>query len=242
MRASPASDGRRPTVDPGEIVGPTADPAKNALILPRRRDVDMGKVSVGLRGWRFEESEIFDADGEFKPLDEIPEEPREQLVRLTKLVEEPCDACYLEYGEEELYRANQATIVYGEPMGEILLCDDHEADFLYWFREDGGSEHKGEETFADRFHEWYAAGNRAPEGYGGLEHVESNPEALPDPPGQQEVQERLEADFEGRRIDIRSYASDGDGDDDLDPDDRLSPDEVSDADVDLSTEYPSADR
>jgi hypothetical protein len=39
----------------------------------------MAKVSVGLRGWRFDEEEIFTDDGELKPLDEIPEEPRESL-------------------------------------------------------------------------------------------------------------------------------------------------------------------
>ncbi|MFO7923096.1 MAG: hypothetical protein R6U58_05330 [Bacteroidales bacterium] len=46
-------------------------------------------MSVGLRGWRFDEEEIFTDDGELKPLDEIPEEPRERLFRLVSLVEEP---------------------------------------------------------------------------------------------------------------------------------------------------------
>ena len=64
----------------------------------------MAKVSIGLRGWRFEESEVFTDDDEFKPLDEIPEGPRERLARLTYLVEEPCDACYLVHGESELER------------------------------------------------------------------------------------------------------------------------------------------
>jgi hypothetical protein len=201
----------------------------------------MSKVSVGLRGWRFEESEIFDEDGEFKPLEEIPEEPRERLVRLQKLVEEPCDACYIEHGEENLHRATPAEVVYGEPLGELLLCHDHEPDFLYWFREAGGSDHRGSAAFADRFHEWYAAGNRAPEGYGGLEHVDADPEGLPDPPGQNEIQERIEAGFEGRRIDIRSYVEDEEAAAEREAD-RIDEEEIAESDLDLSTDYPRADR
>jgi len=66
-----------------------------------------------------------------------PEEPRERLVRLVGLVEEPCDVCYLEHGEAEVHRCNQARIVYGEPNGEVLLCPEHEPDLIYWFREGG---------------------------------------------------------------------------------------------------------
>jgi len=167
----------------------------------------MAKVSIGLRGWRFEEADIFDEDGEFKALEEMPEDPRERLVRLTYICEEPCDACYLEHGEENVSRARPATIVYGEPHEEVLLCDQHEADFLYWFREAGGSELRGEEEFRDAFHEWFADGGRAPEGYGGLEHVDTDTDALPDPPSPQEVHERLNEDFDGREIDILDYAS-----------------------------------
>jgi hypothetical protein len=167
----------------------------------------MAKVSIGLRGWRFEESEIFDENGEFKALDEIPEDPRERLVRLTYLCEEPCDACYLEHGDENVAQARQATIVYGEPREEVLLCDRHEADFLYWFREAGGSELKGDEEFRDAFHEWFVDGGRAPEGYGGLEHVDTGPEELPDPPSPQEIHERLNENYEGREIDILEFAS-----------------------------------
>jgi len=135
----------------------------------------MAKVSVGLRGWRFDEEEIFTDDEELKPLDEIPEEPRERLVRLVGLVEEPCDVCYLEHGEAEVHRCNQAEIVYGEPNGEVLLCPEHEPDLIYWFREEGGSEHAGDLDFGDRFHEWVAAGNEAPDGYAPVEHVEEDP-------------------------------------------------------------------
>jgi len=189
----------------------------------------MAKVSIGLRGWRFEESEVFTEDGEFKPLDEIPEDPRERLVRLTYLVEQPCDACYLIHGEEEVERCAQAAIVYGEPGDELLLCNDHEADFLYWYREEGGKAHRGDPAFRDRFHEWFAAGGRAPERYEGLDHVETDPDGLPDPPDPQEIHRRLNEGFEGRRINLRKQGAEQSADDEeLDLDD-----------VDLGTEYPS---
>jgi hypothetical protein len=187
----------------------------------------MAKVSIGLRGWRFEESEVFTADGEFKPLDEIPEEPRRRLARLAYLVEKPCDACYLIHGESDVERCAPADIVYGEPNEEVLLCADHEADFLYWYREAGGKAHRGEAAFRDEFHEWFAGGGRAPEGYAGLDHVETDPEALPDPPEPQEIHRRLNEEFEGRTIDLREGEA-VDAEDELDLDD-----------VDLGTEYPS---
>lgn len=198
----------------------------------------MAKVSIGLRGWRFDESEIFTDEGEWKPIEEIPEDPRHRLVRLAILMERPCDACYLIHGEEEKRRCNPAEIVYGEPLEEVVLCSDHEADFLYWFREDGGNDLRGTEEFKDAFHEWFAAGNRAPEGYGGMDHVETDPENLPDLPDAQEIQEQLEEGFEGTRIDFRrgvveepdsdaTEASEGDDDDD-----DLS-------DLDLGADYPT---
>jgi len=204
----------------------------------------MAKVSVGLRGWRFDESEIFTDDGELRPLDDIPEDPRERLVRLVGLIEEPCDVCYLDHGEPEVHRCNQAEIVYGEPNGEVLLCAEHEPELIYWFREAGGSDHAGTVEFGDRFHEWVAAGNEAPEGYGSVEHVDEDPDGLPELPDQQEIQERVEENFEGERIDILELAGakgdDGNdepgGDDD---DDSLSEEAVADSGVDLSTEYPS---
>jgi hypothetical protein len=192
----------------------------------------MVKVSIGLRGWRFEESEVFTDDGEFKPLDEIPEEPRDRLVRLASLVGEPCDACYLVHGEADVERCRPAAIVYGEPHEEVLLCADHEADFLYWYRETGGDEHRGEPAFRDRFHEWFADGGRAPEAYGGLDHVETDPAALPSPPGPTEVQKRLNGDFDGRTIDLRERRAEGEGGSDGDAGLDLG-------DVDLDTDYPS---
>jgi len=190
----------------------------------------MAKVSIGLRGWRFEESEVFTEDGEFKPLDEIPEEPRDRLVRLTYLVDQPCDACYLVHGEEAVEQCRQAAIVYGEPGDELLLCGTHEADFLYWYREVGGKAHRGEPTFRDRFHEWFADGGRAPDGYGGMDHVETDPENMPAPPAPEEVHRRLNENFEGRRINMREG-----WDEDEDEDDE----EINLDGVDLGTDYPS---
>ncbi|RLM53602.1 hypothetical protein DVK02_12175 [Halobellus sp. Atlit-31R] len=191
----------------------------------------MAKVSIGLRGWRFEEEEVFTDDGEFRSLDDVPDDTRKRLIRLTYLQGKPCDACYLVHGEENKKRCNQAEIVYGEPMEEVLLCQDHEADFLYWFREAGGVEAAGTETFRDEFHEWFVAGNRAPEGYGGLEHVDTDPGELPTPPDPAELNRRLNEEYEGerKRIDLRTgeiTMVDDDEDDSLD-------------DVDLGREYPT---
>ena len=194
----------------------------------------MAKVSVGLRGWRFDEEDIF-TDEELKPLDEIPEEPRARLLRLVSLVEEPCDVCYLEHGEAEVHRCNQAEMVYGEPKGEVLLCPEHEPDLLYWFREEGGSEHAGSLEFGDRFHEWVAAGNEAPDGYAPVEHVDEDPDGLPDLPDQQDIQERVEQDFDGERIDILGLA--GQAEDGEAAADELHEDELEG--VDLSADYPS---
>jgi hypothetical protein len=195
----------------------------------------MAKVSIGLRGWRFEESEVFTDDGEFKPLDDIPEEPRERLLRLSRLVMEPCDACYLVHGEADKRRCNEATIVYGEPLEEVLLCDRHESDFLYWYREAGGSAHRGDPEMKDAFHEWFADGGRAPEGYGGMEHVDTDPGSLPDPPDAEEVQRRLEeaVGFEAERLDMREFLEDYREEDK--EGERLDPDEDLDLDLD---EYP----
>jgi len=201
----------------------------------------MAKVSVGLRGWRFDEADIFTDDGELKPLDEIPEDPRERLVRLVGLIEEPCDVCYLDYGESEVHRCNQAEIVYGEPNGEVLLCPEHEPELIYWFREGGGSDHAGTVEFGDRFHEWVAAGNEAPEGYGSVEHVDEDPDGLPDLPDQQEIQERVEENFEGERIDILELAGvkSDENDEDDETEERLSEKDLAESGVDLSTDYPS---
>ncbi|WP_318569285.1 hypothetical protein [Salinigranum marinum] len=212
----------------------------------------MAKVSIGLRGWRFEEREVFTQEGEFRPLTEIPEEARQRLVRLSLIVERACDACYLVHGDEEKKRCRQATIVYGEPLDEVLLCDDHEADFLYWFREESGRELVGDDEFRDAFHEWFAGGGRAPDGYAGLDYVETDPDALPEPPDPSEIQRRLEEanEFEGERIDLREGTGldrgTGDGADDTDEegDDADAGDEESEtdrefADVDFGADYPT---
>jgi hypothetical protein len=217
----------------------------------------MAKVSIGLRGWRFEESEVFTDAGEFRPLDEIPDDPRHRLIRLPILLDKPCDACYLEHGDEHIERCREPTVVYGEPLAEVLVCDTHESDFLYWFREAGGREFVGEETFADAFHEWYAAGNRAPEGYAGLEHVDTDPDTLPEPPDQQEIQRRIEATAERApeedHIDIRELArranpdraleaEAGEGSDDADDDapDEADDDGIDEDDIpDLGRDYPT---
>jgi len=196
----------------------------------------MAKVSVGLRGWRFEESEIFTDDEEFKPLEEIPEDPRQRLLRLSRLVELPCDACYLIHGEADKKQCNPAAFVYGEPMDEVVLCADHEPDFIYWYQKAGGSDLRGEPEFADSFHSWFADGNRAPEEFGGVDHVETDPEGLPEPPSPEELQERLEADYERSEIDLREYI---DEDKPTDEDDRIDDEELDD--LDLDTSYPTGD-
>jgi hypothetical protein len=167
----------------------------------------MGKVSIGLRGWRFDEDEVFTESGDFRPMDEIPPDPRKRLVRLQALVASPCDACWLIHGDAEVHKCNQSEVVYGEPLAEVVLCADHEPDFLYWFAEAGGEQYKGEQELQDEFHEWFADGGRAPEGYGGVEHVETDPEDVPVPPDPD--QEALNVDLpeeERKRIDLRNVA------------------------------------
>jgi hypothetical protein len=157
----------------------------------------MGKVSIGLRGWRFDEGNVFDENGEFLPFDEMPEDTRHRLVRLSSMLGEPCSACWLVHGEEDIDRCNTAEIVYGEPLAEVVLCSDHEPDFLYWFREEGGREHAGSADLAEEFHAWFSEGGPTPEGYAGLEHVDRDPEGLPDVPpddddGLPEIEEQLD--------------------------------------------------
>jgi len=190
----------------------------------------MSKVSIGLRGWRFDEDEVFTDDGNLKPFGEMPPEPRTRIIRLHRLVEAPCDACWLIHGDAEVHECNVATVVYGEPFAEVVLCDEHERDFLYWYREDGGKEYRGDEAFEDAFHEWFADGNRAPEGYGGIEHVDTDPEGIPKPTTGE---------------DVGTCGVGGSCDTDLDgtstggdPTEELS-DDGTDADLDLSFEYPS---
>ncbi|MFB6304401.1 MAG: hypothetical protein ABEH47_04485 [Haloferacaceae archaeon] len=199
----------------------------------------MTKVSVGLRGWRFDEEAVFDADGEFRPLAELDEDDRKRLLRLATLVERPCDACYLIHGESEKHRCRQAAVVYGEPGDEVVLCDDHEDDFVYWFREAGGSAYRGDPELRDAFHAWFDDGGRAPADYAGVEHVETDPANLPDPPSPEEIQRRIEADFDGERIDLKAAYEELIGPLDEGEGDDIDAEALAEADVDLDAEYPT---
>lgn len=174
----------------------------------------MGKVSIGLRGWRFEEEEVFDGDGEFKELAAIPEETRLRLARLELLVTSPCQVCWLIHGDENIEECNVAQAVYGEPRAEVLVCDEHEPAFLYWFREADGDQYVGDDELKDAFHEWFADGGRAPGDYDGIEHVDTDPENVPEPSGVDFEEMKIEPPEDGKEIDLR--------------------------DVDLSQEYPSS--
>jgi hypothetical protein len=163
----------------------------------------MGKVSIGLRGWRFDEEALFTDEGELRPIDDLPRETRDRLVRLTVLVGSPCDACWLVHGDENLADCDVANVVYGEPLHEVVLCPEHEPDLLYWYRKAGGSDHRGEPEFQDAFYEWFEDGGRAPEGYGGLEHVETDPDGVPDPDPDTEMPsiEDEVAELDGEELD-----------------------------------------
>ena len=141
----------------------------------------MAKISIGLRGWRFDEEVVFDDEGQVRDIAEMPEDSRNRLIRLQALVGEPCSACWLIHGQENLAQCNMGDVVYGEPMAEVLLCAEHEPDFVYWFQEKGGSEYAGTATLQDEFYEWFADGNRAPEDFRGVDHVDEAPDDLPDP-------------------------------------------------------------
>jgi hypothetical protein len=156
----------------------------------------MAKVSIGLRGWRFDEETVFDAEGNLRSLEEIPPETRQRLARLTAVIGEPCDACWLIHGAENRRECNPARVVYGEPMGEVVVCDDHEADFVYWFREESGADFAGTTAMRDAFHEWFADGGRAPEDYAGIEHVDEEPDALPEAPDTSEGIPSLEEELD----------------------------------------------
>lgn len=172
----------------------------------------MGKVSIGLRGWRFDEEHLFTDDGELRSLDEMPLDVRNRVVRLSKLVDAPCDACWLIHGDDDLAACNIAEVVYGEPMAEVLVCPEHEADLLYWYREAGGDAHRGEATFQDAFHEWFLDGGRAPDGYEADIHVETAPESLPsfDEVGDMDpVVTPEDFGIERTRTNLRDYDSDG---------------------------------
>lgn len=166
----------------------------------------MAKVSIGLRGWRFEESEIFTEDGDFKPLDQIPREVRNRLARIPVLMDMPCHACYAIHGDADIDRCTVPSVVWGEPMGEVVLCTAHEPDFHYWFTEKGGRDFAGSESLREAFVAWFEAGNRAPPDHEGMEYVDTDPEAVPRPPvPEPDAMDRPDV-AAGRSIDLRDFA------------------------------------
>lgn len=156
----------------------------------------MAKVNIGLRGWRFEEDEVFDEDGQIRPLGTMGEDTRARVLRLTERLTDPCDACWLAYGDDKIEECNPAEVIYGEPRGEVLLCNEHEADFVYWFRSIADEDVIGTVQLQDAFHEWFFAGGRAPDGYGSVEHVDSDPDDIPESPDPYEELPGLEAELE----------------------------------------------
>jgi hypothetical protein len=156
----------------------------------------MGKVNIGLRGWRFEEDEVFDDDGTVRPIGTMPAPTKRKVLRLAERLGDPCDGCWLEWGREEPSRCRQGEVIYGEPGSEVLLCRHHEPDFIYWFREAGGTDLAGDPEFAETFHDWYVDGGRAPEGYEGVEHVDEDPESVPTAPDRSDALPGLEEELE----------------------------------------------
>ncbi|MFC3476528.1 hypothetical protein [Halobacterium litoreum] len=185
----------------------------------------MTKVSIGFRGWRFDEDEVFDEHGNYRDVDEMSDDTRERFVRIPQLVDQPCDVCYLEVGDADADEVNAPTAVYGEPRGEVLVCDDHEAAFYYWFLEAGGDEYEGSTELQDAFHEWIAAGNREPDWYDGPDHVDTDPEAVPEPAGDE---------FEA--VDVELPEEEQASVNLLDVDEDLQ-----DEDLDFEAEYPTGD-
>jgi len=197
----------------------------------------MAKVSIGLRGWRFDEAEVFDEDGEFRPFGGLSPDVQRRLARLAVIHDEPCDACWLVHGEENVEDCAVAAAVYGEPFAEVLLCGDHERDFHFWYEREG-HRFAGTEEFQDRFHEWFAAGGRASEDYEGVEHVETDPADLPDPAADPSVANAPVPEEEQIEIDIRNMeAYEG-----AEVTERRTEQEESEdldaEDLDLDTEYP----
>ncbi|MFC7214954.1 hypothetical protein ACFQO4_12810 [Saliphagus sp. GCM10025334] len=180
----------------------------------------MGKVSIGMRGWRFDEEDILDEDGDFLPLAQMPEDARKRMIRLDVVYNAPCHGCWLIHGDDNLEECNRARYVYGEPLSEVILCEAHEPDFVYWFREEGGDDHRGSDDFAEAFYEWFLEGGRAPEGYEGMEYVETDPTDLPKPP-------KADPDEHG---DLMG--------DDISDRVGLSDEDIANADVDFGAEYP----
>jgi hypothetical protein len=205
----------------------------------------MAKVSIALRGWRFDEAEVFAEDGRLRPFEEMSDDAARRIERLSSLVGSPCDGCWLVHGEDGLDDCNAVAVVYGEPLSEVALCADHEDDFVYWYREAGGSDLQGDPELQDAFHEWFADGGRAPEDYEGVEHVDTEPADLPELPDERTGALDMHLpDSEKERIDLKSGEVHTGEDADRPPgagpggsedDDVPDPDE---AEVDLSKDYP----
>lgn len=118
-----------------------------------------------MRGWRFDPEVVFTEDGDVKPLEEVPEPDRLRLVRLTEIIGNACHVCMLRNPEEGWDAWRKADAVYGEPTHEVLVCDEHEPVFYYWFWEEGGEMYKGEDELQREFHDWVEEGGGAPKDY-----------------------------------------------------------------------------
>jgi hypothetical protein len=197
----------------------------------------MAKVSIGLRGWRFDEAEVFDEDGEFRPFEDLPPDTQRRLVRLAAVHDEPCQACWLLHGDESVEDCAVASAVYGEPFEEVLLCDAHERDFHFWYEREG-HRFAGTEEFQDRFHEWFAAGGRASDGYEGVEHVETEPADLPDPTVDPSAANAPVPEAEQVEIDLRNMEAYEGAAVTERREKRAENEDLDDDDLDLDTEYP----
>jgi|AntDeeMetagen192_2_1112575.scaffolds.fasta_scaffold05877_2 hypothetical protein len=170
----------------------------------------MGKVNIGLRGWRFDEDVVFDDEGRVRPLGVMDPDARDRILRLTERVGDPCDACWLIHGEENAEECNPAEVIYGEPQGEVVLCSDHERDFVYWFRNEADEDLVGHPELGDAFHEWFVDGGRAPGTFPPLDHVDESPDEVPDAgnlhdelPGlEQELREMDDEDLDALDVDL----------------------------------------
>lgn len=133
--------------------------------MERKQTDESEKVSIGLRGWTFDPDDVFDDDGELKDLEEMPDEDKLRISRLTEIIGNACHVCMLRNPEEGWDVWEKATVVYGEVTSEVLTCDEHESEFLYWYFEEGGKAYKGDDKLPDKFHKWVREGGEAPPDY-----------------------------------------------------------------------------
>ena len=186
----------------------------------------MTKVSIGFRGWRFDEDEVFDEHGNYRPLAEMSDDTSARLQRLPTLMDRPCDGCYLAHGADDQDH-NVPAAVYGEPKAEVLVCNEHERDFYYWFLELDGDRYEGTDDLQVAFREWFVDGGRAPDDYDGPEHVATAQAETPDPVvPDPEILNIDVPEEEQSSLDLREAMSDVD-DDDLD--------------LELDADYPTSD-